>query len=230
MRRYPAVLWLLVFVGSLLILNGSHPTWRPWELVVGIALPAIACGLAIYLAAGPQPDRPRVRGSYWFVTGTFVFYAVAALVALFALGIDEAIAVLLAGIIPMTAVAIWLAHVRQKTVAMPDGTLVDAAAEDNTDPIPGLGVDDRRPMGDTPAAHDEIIPQDLPKDHPGRRAVEEQAEALGGATPGHREGGAAAEQGEREARTAPIVTEDEAHRGAGSTPSRKTRARSSLRP
>ncbi|MDX6731317.1 MAG: hypothetical protein QOC54_1265 [Baekduia sp.] len=184
MRRYPAMLWLLVFVGSLLILNGSHPTWRPWELVVGIALPVIACGLAIYLATGPEAGKPRVRGSYWFLTGTFAFYAVAALAALFALGIDEAIAVLLAGLIPMTAVALWLAHVRQKTRTTPDGALVDTAADDHTDPVPGLGADDQRPLGDTPDAHDEIIPQDLPKDHPGRQAVEEEAAALGGATPG----------------------------------------------
>jgi hypothetical protein len=174
MRRYPAVLWLLVFVGSLLILNGSHPTWNTAQLVVGIALAVIACGVATYLAATPQRDQPRVRGSSWFLGGTFAFYAVAALVALFALGIAEAIAVLLAGVIPMTAVALWLAHVRQKTRATPDGALVDASADDHTDPVPGLGADDLTPLGDTPDAHDEIIPQDLPKDHPARPAVEDR--------------------------------------------------------
>jgi hypothetical protein len=174
MRRYPAALWLFVFVGSLLILNGSHPAWDSWELVTGIALAVIACGMAIHLAAGRRPGEPRVRGSYWFLAGTFAFYAVAALVALFALGIDEAIAVLLAGVIPMTAVALWLAHVRQKTQTTPDGALVDASADDHTDPIPGIGADDLRPLGDTPDAHDDIIPQDLPKDHPARRAAEER--------------------------------------------------------
>jgi hypothetical protein len=35
--------------------------------------------------------------------------------------------------------------------------------------------DERRPLGDTPEAHDEIIPEDLPKDHPGRQEAERQA-------------------------------------------------------
>ncbi|HEV7754094.1 MAG TPA: hypothetical protein VGO71_21260 [Baekduia sp.] len=183
MRRYPAVLWLLVFVGSLLILNGSHPTWDAWELVTGIALAVIACAVATYLATGPQPDQPRVRGSYWFLAGTFAFYAVAALAALFALGIDEAIAVLLAGVVPLTGVALWLAHVRQKTRVTPDGALVDASADDHTDPVPGVGADDLTPLGDTPEAHDEIIPEDLPKGHPARQAAEERFTARPRAKP-----------------------------------------------
>jgi hypothetical protein len=44
---------------------------------------------------------------------------------------------------------------------------------------------------DTPEAHDEISPRDLPADHPGRQAAERQAQERGGATPGHRQGGAA---------------------------------------
>ncbi|MDX6700882.1 MAG: hypothetical protein QOF26_1108 [Baekduia sp.] len=215
MRRYPAVLWLLIYVGSLLILNGSHPSWRPWQLAVGIALPVIAAALAIYLAAGPWPGHPSVRGSYWLLTGTAAFYGIAALAALLFLGIDEAIAVLLAGIIPMTAVAIWLAHVRQKTAVAPDGALIDAAAEDHTDPIPGLGIDDRRPLGDTPAAHDELIPEDLPKDHPARHAAEAMAETSdAGTTRGHREGGAAAEPGEVGDAGAPVLGAHEEKEGA----------------
>jgi hypothetical protein len=35
---------------------------------------------------------------------------------------------------------------------------------------------DDRPLGDTPEAHDEITPHDLPRDHPGRTEAEEQAE------------------------------------------------------
>ncbi len=34
---------------------------------------------------------------------------------------------------------------------------------------------DDRPVGDTPEAHDEIIPEDLPKGHPGRAEAERQA-------------------------------------------------------
>jgi hypothetical protein len=190
MRRFPAVLWLFVYVGSLLILNGSHGKWDPWQLALGIALPVIACGLALYLAAGRWDGRPKVRGSYWFISGTFAFYAVCSLAALLFLGLAEAIVVLLAGIIPMTAVAVWLAGVRAKTRARRDGVLIDDTADDHEDPFPGLGVEDRRPMGDTADAHDDLIPQDLPKEHPGRKAAEEQAAAHGGATRGHREGGA----------------------------------------
>jgi hypothetical protein len=215
MRRYPAVLWLCVYVGSLLILNGSHGKWDPWQLAIGIALPVLACVLAIYLAAGPRPGRPRVRGSYWFLTGTLGFYGVCALAALIFLGLSEAIAVLLAGIIPMTAVAIWLAHVRQKTVATPEGALVDTSADNHEDPFPGLGVDDRRPLGDTPAAHDEIVPQDLPKGHPGRQAAEELAEETPGpATRGHVDGGAAAEPGHDADPDAPVLGEREEKEGA----------------
>jgi hypothetical protein len=215
MRRYPAALWLLVYVGSLLILNGAHGNWDPLELALGIALPVIACALAIYLAAGPWPGRPRVHGSYWFITGTLGFYGITSLAALLFLGPAEAIAVLLAGVIPMTAVAIWLAHVRQKTAATREGTRVDLAAEDHEDPFPGLGLDDGRPLGDTPAAHDDLIPEDLPKDHPGRKAAEAQADARGdGVTRGHEEGGAAAAPGHTAEPDAPTLDPDQERDGA----------------
>ena len=175
MRRFPAVLWVLVYVGSLLILNGSHGKWDPFELALGIALPVVACGLALYLAAGRWEDRPKVRGSYWLIGGTFAFYAVCALAAMLFLGPAEAIAVLLAGIIPLTAVAVWLAGVRTKTRAERDGVLVDDTAADHEDPFPGLGAETQRPLGDTPDLHDDLIPEDLPKDHPGRRAAAAQA-------------------------------------------------------
>jgi hypothetical protein len=175
MRRFPAILWLLVYVGSLLILNGSHGKWDPWELALGIALPVIACGLALYLAAGPWGNRPKLRGSYWFVIGTLSLYALAALAAEIFLGPAEALATLLAGIVPLTAVALWLATVRAKTTVTPEGALVDEAAADHTDPVPGVGADDSRPLGDTPQAHDDLLPQDLPKDHPARRAAEARA-------------------------------------------------------
>jgi hypothetical protein len=171
MRRFPAALWLLVYVGSLLILNGSHGKWDTLVLVLGIGLAVVACGLAIYLAAGPAQDRPRLKGSEWLIGGVFAFYAVASLAAMLFLGPAEAIATLLAGIIPMTAVAVWLATARAKTGQAGD-VLVDEAAADHEDPIPGMGFDDRRPVGDTPHAHDDLVPQDLPKDHPARRAAE----------------------------------------------------------
>jgi hypothetical protein len=48
---------------------------------------------------------------------------------------------------------------------------------DETEPVPSshLIPDDTTPAGDTPEAHDEINPHDLPPDHPGRQAAEEQA-------------------------------------------------------
>jgi hypothetical protein len=78
---------------------------------------------------------------------------------------------------------------------------------ENTDKPEGTGEqplgpatpDDRRPLGDTPEAHDEITPHDLPAGHPGRHAAERQAEELGGTTPGHRDGAATDTSGEPEA-------------------------------
>jgi hypothetical protein len=48
--------------------------------------------------------------------------------------------------------------------------------EDTGDqPLGPATPDSREPLGDTPEAHDEIIPEDLPKGHPGRKAAEQQA-------------------------------------------------------
>jgi hypothetical protein len=59
-----------------------------------------------------------------------------------------------------------------------DGSLEDAMS-DNTDPIPSAHLipDEATAAGDTPEAHDEISPHDLPVDHPGRGAAEAQAAA-----------------------------------------------------
>ena len=87
------------------------------------------------------------------------------------------------------------------------------AEEDSTDPVPRLSTDEARPLGDTPEAHDEINPHDLPPDHPGRSKAEEMAEGDEGETEGMESGGAAGEGGseEREGRHEPV---GEAHRGA----------------
>jgi len=47
-----------------------------------------------------------------------------------------------------------------------------------------LTPDKQTPLGDTPEAHDEIVPQDLPKAHPGRNAAERQAANGDGTTRG----------------------------------------------
>jgi hypothetical protein len=44
------------------------------------------------------------------------------------------------------------------------------------EPLGPATPDDETPAGDSPEAHDEITPHDLPRDHPGRREAERQAE------------------------------------------------------
>jgi hypothetical protein len=189
-RRWPPVLWLLVYVGSIFILNGSNGQWDPVQLVLGIGLAAVACGLAMYLALGPWPGHERPAWSGTLIGGIIAFYLICALAAAIFAGFAEAIATLLAGIIPMTGAALWVATARAKTRRSAPAER-DPAAADRDDPFPGVGADDARPLGDTAEAHDEISPRDLPPDHPGRREAERQAGARDGLTPGHREGGAA---------------------------------------
>src|SRR4051812_43481475 len=69
LRRWPPVVWLLVYVGSIFILNGSNGQWDALELALGIGLAAIACALATYLAIGPWPGRPRPRGTVPLIAG-----------------------------------------------------------------------------------------------------------------------------------------------------------------
>ena len=63
----------------------------------------------------------------------------------------------------------------------------DTSQHDGTErePLGPATPDDDTPLGDTPEAHDEISPHDLPLAHPGRQAAEEQAEHEAGTTRGH---------------------------------------------
>ena len=45
--------------------------------------------------------------------------------------------------------------------------------------------DDDTDVGDTPEAHDEISPLDLPPDHPGRQEAERQSGGADGTTEGN---------------------------------------------
>jgi hypothetical protein len=56
-------------------------------------------------------------------------------------------------------------------------TTHDSSPHDQSadEPLGPATPDDETDLGDTPEAHDEIIPEDLPKDHPGRRAAEREA-------------------------------------------------------
>jgi len=47
--------------------------------------------------------------------------------------------------------------------------------DEASEPLGPATPDDETPAGDTPEAHDEISPHDLPKDHPGREQAERQA-------------------------------------------------------
>jgi hypothetical protein len=63
-----------------------------------------------------------------------------------------------------------------RSVASRHDSLEDAMA-DEQEPVPSAHLipDDDTPAGDTPEAHDEISPHDLPIDHPGRMEAERQA-------------------------------------------------------
>jgi hypothetical protein len=54
------------------------------------------------------------------------------------------------------------------------------------EPLGPATPDSERPAGDTPEAHDELSPHDLPKGHPGRREVEREGEGPEGTTGGNR--------------------------------------------
>ena len=55
---------------------------------------------------------------------------------------------------------------------------------ESREPLGPVTPDDETPLGDTPEAHDEISPHDLPLDHPGREEAEQQAGGDEGETRG----------------------------------------------
>lgn len=57
--------------------------------------------------------------------------------------------------------------------------------ERSREPLGPLTPDPGRPLGDTAEAHDEIIPEDLPRGHPGRKAAEHEVGERGGTTRGN---------------------------------------------
>ncbi len=59
---------------------------------------------------------------------------------------------------------------------------------DATDNVPKQGASTDRPLGDTPEAHDEINPHDLPLSNPGRQTAEKMAQGAEGTTTGHEQG------------------------------------------
>jgi hypothetical protein len=53
------------------------------------------------------------------------------------------------------------------------------------EPLGPMTPDEETELGDTPEAHDEVSPHDLPPDHPGRQKAEELAGGEGGTTRGN---------------------------------------------
>jgi len=90
--------------------------------------------------------------------------------------------ILIAALIIAVLVAGWfvLNGAARRNVASRHDSVEDAMS-DETEPLPSAHLipDDETAAGDTPEAHDEINPHDLPPGHPGRRAAEEQAETDG---------------------------------------------------
>jgi hypothetical protein len=54
---------------------------------------------------------------------------------------------------------------------------------ESPEPLGPLTPDDETPLGDTPEVVDTIIPEDLPKDHPGRQEAERMQRDEGGVRP-----------------------------------------------
>jgi hypothetical protein len=83
------------------------------------------------------------------------------------------IAALVAGLLAVNGAA------RRRVEARHD-SIEDAMSDENeTLPSAHLIPDNETAAGDTPEAHDEINPHDLPPGHPGRQAAEEQADEAG---------------------------------------------------
>jgi hypothetical protein len=149
MTRWPPIVWLMVSVGSLLILVGNDAGLNPQALVPGILLIAAAFALSLNLAFGRLGERPRARGLEWLIPATMAFYVVCAAAAALFAGGWFAIAALAAGLIPLTAAMLIVAVARSKT-APGDGAPRETTSDDHTDPFPGIGLDDATPLGDTP--------------------------------------------------------------------------------
>ena len=61
-----------------------------------------------------------------------------------------------------------------------------APHDDNAkEPLGPFTPDEETPLGDTPEAHDEISPHDIPLDNPGRPEAERLAGGEGGTTKGN---------------------------------------------
>src|SRR3954449_1599198 len=96
---------------------------------------------------------------------------------------------IIAIVILLLIVGGWFAVNRTATKRIADrhGGEPERALADESEPIPSahLITDDQRPAGDTPEAHDEINPHDVPLDNPARHEAEAQAGGEDGETRGN---------------------------------------------
>jgi hypothetical protein len=172
--RWPPAVYLLVSVGSIFASLGML---EHWMLAVGVGLQVIALCIALVLALERRTNRPRPTWLLLVIAAVAAFYGITA-VAASDLGIAYVVAALGAFLIPGTATALAVATARTETLETEDGELVDLSREDRG-PVPRLGLDSSRPLGDSPDLHDDISEHDLPIDHPGRKAVEHEVERTG---------------------------------------------------
>jgi heme A synthase len=109
----------------------------------------MVCALSLYLLKR-RGRRPRsVKAAMFGVCGFYLLTAVAGAAA----GPEYSVAALLAGVIPLSALALLTAKILDKT-AVADGHLHDASTDDGRDTTPGIGLDDETPLGDTPEHSD----------------------------------------------------------------------------
>jgi hypothetical protein len=132
----------------------------------------------------PPPYRPapaRLRPPGAWLPAAVALWAVA--MVLSALLSGDATLMIPLAIAGALVIAYTLAHVglARRQVRRHGGD-ARAAAADHTDPVPSTAdvTDDLRPLGDTPEVHDELIPQDLPRGHPGRPEADREAAEHGG--------------------------------------------------
>jgi hypothetical protein len=136
-----------------------------------------------------------------------VLMALAVVIVAFVVDTDYGIPVLLLTVICA------IAAIGYRVIAGRSGGGAGGGDADSTDGgIPTQESRSDRPLGDTPDAHDELNPHDLPLSNPGRHEAEKMASGVEGTTSGHAEGGAAG-HGESTER----VGTDEAKGGARTT-------------
>jgi hypothetical protein len=143
-QRWPPILWLGIYLGSLFILVDSRAWWMYPIGAVGVLGAFI---FAVRMATKPEPNRPLTRGTLLALAGVGIFYAICAVVASTA-GWQYGLVAAVAGTLPGTAVALIVAGARRKTRAG-DDRLLDESRDRHDDPYPAIGMDDETPVGTT---------------------------------------------------------------------------------